>query len=411
MSEALKDIENLLKKIQVKVTHSKELTKLTGENFNIFSILKLESNENKTHSRFIGELMNPKGSHDMGSIFLSKFLGILGICENDFDIDSAYVIVEKPIGSRDDVGKFGGRIDVAISDKNGKNIFIENKIFAGDQIAQIERYCNYHTNKSKVYYLTLFGKDPVKKSKGKLQSGIDFYCISYKETITGWLELCIKEATDHPILRETIKQYIILIKKLTGQLINDSMSKDVEALILADLESASVVYNNFVSAKNIILDKIRDGLLDSLRNELKDYLVEKVDVVGARNSKIWFYHKEVDKKLGIHFGIEPFSGIGNRRNELFIGIIDVKNINAKTFNNDISKLESIGWWRGVYTFDKFKGFNIEFANVVFLQYLRDNPEDLEELIIQIKDRAVGYIKNMEEVYLKICKVASNSIEP
>ena len=34
-----------------------------GENFNIFSILKMRRKEVETHSRFIYELLNPNGSH------------------------------------------------------------------------------------------------------------------------------------------------------------------------------------------------------------------------------------------------------------------------------------------------------------------------------------------------------------
>lgn len=44
-----------------------------GELFNTFSILKMETAENKTHSNFIAELLNPKGSHLKGSIFLERF--------------------------------------------------------------------------------------------------------------------------------------------------------------------------------------------------------------------------------------------------------------------------------------------------------------------------------------------------
>lgn len=37
-----------------------------GDFFNIFSILKMETDEVKTHSAFLAELLNPKGSHGQG---------------------------------------------------------------------------------------------------------------------------------------------------------------------------------------------------------------------------------------------------------------------------------------------------------------------------------------------------------
>lgn len=44
--------------------------------FNVFEILKLQSNENRTHSAFIAELLNPHGSHLIGTTFLKLFLEV-----------------------------------------------------------------------------------------------------------------------------------------------------------------------------------------------------------------------------------------------------------------------------------------------------------------------------------------------
>jgi len=43
-----------------------KIAKETGENFNIFTVMGMQSNEVKTHSAIIGELLNPKGSHGLG---------------------------------------------------------------------------------------------------------------------------------------------------------------------------------------------------------------------------------------------------------------------------------------------------------------------------------------------------------
>ena len=45
-----------------------------GDFFNIFSILKMETDEVKTHSAFLAELLNPKGSHGQGNIFIDEFV-------------------------------------------------------------------------------------------------------------------------------------------------------------------------------------------------------------------------------------------------------------------------------------------------------------------------------------------------
>ena len=52
----------------------------------------------------------------------------------------------------------------------------------------------------------------------------------YKNDIIQWLEKCRKEAVTHSILRETITQYINLIKYLTHQTINENMEKEIVKL-------------------------------------------------------------------------------------------------------------------------------------------------------------------------------------
>ena len=45
------------------------LAKSTGEDFNIFSILQMEYDENFTHSSFIAELLRKEGGHKQGNDF------------------------------------------------------------------------------------------------------------------------------------------------------------------------------------------------------------------------------------------------------------------------------------------------------------------------------------------------------
>ena len=114
-----------------------------GEYYNIFNDLHMMSDEVHLHSSFLATLLDPKGSHGQGNLFLKAFLDMLSAVERksqaslDFDITS--VEVEKSIGTLDE--ETGGRIDLYITD--GKyQIIIENKIYAGDQINQMKRYWN-----------------------------------------------------------------------------------------------------------------------------------------------------------------------------------------------------------------------------------------------------------------------------
>ncbi len=232
-----------------------ERKKFRGENFNVFSVLKMEHRENATHSAFLGELLDPLGTHLMGAVFLKLFLKTVGY-QGPLNPDTARLTLEYHIGTRNDKKKTGGRIDIYLQDDRGESISIENKIYAVDQPFQLERYANHNKGKNTVYYLTLDGKSAAEElnEKSAIQEKTnktlneaeeqkeeepDFYdCLSYKQTIIRWLTLCLKEAADQPILRESIKQYMLLIKKITNQLSDNQMEQDLLNLIKANYESA-----------------------------------------------------------------------------------------------------------------------------------------------------------------------------
>lgn len=239
--EKLTDCSKLINEASRILEHQKEISTLKGENFNIFSILRMESKENATHSAFLGELLNPEGSHNFGSTFLKLFLDLID--DKIIDIESAKVKLEHFVGARNDKEKTGGRVDIYIWDKNDSSICIENKIYAPDQNVQIQRYCNYGKNNS-VYYLTLEGDEPSDNSKGDLTAGEDFQLLSYSSDILEWLSLCAKEACHFPIIRESIQQYIILLKKLTNQLTDNKMSKDIHKLIADNYATTKTLASN-----------------------------------------------------------------------------------------------------------------------------------------------------------------------
>lgn len=274
-------IEKLLNDTERIVKHQKELSRLKGENFNIFSILNMESKENATHSAFLGELLNPKGSHNLGSLFLKLFLETVEL-KNHIQLETATVSLEFYIGKRNDKAKTGGRIDIFIQDANNHSVCIENKIYASDQFVQIARYCNYNEARNEVFYLTLDGSDPDEGSRAKKKSGEDFMPISYSSDIVEWLERCMKEATALPILRETISQYIILIKKLTNQLSDHKMDKDIQKLITDHYKAAKVISSN--------IGKIELVYAGTFVHELK----EEVEAVLNKEDQLWGFEVSED---------------------------------------------------------------------------------------------------------------------
>jgi hypothetical protein len=255
----LNTFQTLLTQVKTLNDHYAKINELTGENFNIFKILKMESSEVRLHSAFLAELLNPIGSHGKGDLFLRLF--IESVCSSTlvFDTSSAKVDVEKHTGFITSDGSEGGRIDIIISDRFNKHIIIENKIYAGDQVNQLVRYYNY-SPEADIIYLSLDGKSPNPSSYGGLKVDEHFKCRSYESDILHWLEQCRKEVAVMPIVRESISQYINLIKYLTNQTLNDNMEKELNQVLINNLEASFIIADN----------------LDHALSELKNEFVESI---------------------------------------------------------------------------------------------------------------------------------------
>ena len=277
-SEArLKSILDRVRKLKAKYY---KRAKKTGENFNVFSILDRERKEVTTHSAIIAELLNPHGSHSQGVLFLKLFLDkfqeeqtvrkeldqlrekLEHIREDEFD--KFEVEVETP--KKDKKGKPLGQIDILI-ESGDICIVIENKICADDQRRQLGRYYEYALDTGKkhgVIYLTLGGDEPKKFTlygakpdkmpccgmlpentvvcpktrklptppRCKMLPKDRVICLSYKEFIDEWLGACIKKVACIPRIRETLHQYQMTVKKLTGQPINRRFAVELKDILL-----------------------------------------------------------------------------------------------------------------------------------------------------------------------------------
>ena len=266
----MNELKNLLQSVAIIQKKYNEIAKITGENFNIFSIMSMENSERYTHSAFIAELLNPKGSHHHGNVFLKLFLNEVLKIENcnDLDLDNATVIIEEYIGEINSDFTKGGYIDIVIKYNNVSIIVIENKINASDQRGQLLRYKNYYQD-GNLIYLTKDGKEPNKESyhiddENKIDLK-DILLISYENHIKNWLEKCYKEAIEQPMLREIIKQYLNLVKKITNQTINNGMSKEIRNLISEDNVELIREINSEI---NIIINEVKNKVFNSLKSSV-----------------------------------------------------------------------------------------------------------------------------------------------
>ena len=209
MSESIVGVESLLGQVRLLKDKYDALAAANGANFNVFALLGRETDEVHTHSAILADLLNPKGSHGKGVAFARLFPPLEGLISEE-ELRTATVGAEITVGNN-------SRIDILI-ETDRTCVVIENKIYAGDQDRQLERYHQYASSTGKnfkVYYLTLQGDSPSEGSLGDLAEG-RVTCVSYKTDVLNWLELCIKEVALVPQIREILSQYRALVGKLTG---------------------------------------------------------------------------------------------------------------------------------------------------------------------------------------------------
>ena len=341
-SRIMHALGNMLPQIHILVQKNDKIVRLRQEHFNIFSILRKEHDEERLHSRFIAELLNPQGSHYMGAVFCALFISRVvlpcqkiakesntnntavhtarNIANEQADVVSPWQkIIED--GNADNItvrtehSTGNGRVDISLQ-YGDLHIFIENKIYAGDQPTQLVRYRTClddmgQGSRNILLYLTLYGHDPHSTSTEdgdtRLIKGKNYYVISYKEHIFNWLTLCLKEAASHPTVRETIRQYITLIKKLTYQL-EDEMKEGMKKLLkVADNYEAYLVLST--EGKKIVQEEsnnfVRDiagHVLQTLQEQNAKWKWEKDRVTRGGDAYPLVYctdwHNEIRLEIG-----------------------------------------------------------------------------------------------------------------
>ena len=352
----MEQIKHLLQKVQAKIELYEKHKELSGENFNIFSIMGMESDEVFTHSAIIAELLNPKGSHGLGSLPLKIFIEQNFENGFDFNIKDSMCYKELHIGQTNIDKTEGGRLDIVVKENsvqdNSEKIFIiENKIYAGEQENQLLRYKNKYS-KAKLLFLTLEGSES--KQFFEKEESKFYISISYEKNILKWLTECIKHTYDMPRVRETLNQYIYLIKKLTNQTTNEKMSEDIVNIINENFESSIEIYNNFEKA----LQARQDAFLEKIKNIAEsatefNILNLKLSIEKISNSNRLKLNLPNDFFVSFHFKNknQPLILIGNSSEEFAVkkSATDIKyNEFAHSFKKPNWKTDNYIFWKHDY---------------------------------------------------------------
>lgn len=339
------ETKELLKKVEPVISKTRkeqEEKENSGECFNTFKILGVQKNEVRLHSAFLSEILNPSAVHGLGDYFLKPFVRDIAKIEIELDTKNAELSVEQSIGAISEDGKNGGRFDIAIKFNNPDYlILIENKIDAGDQISQLQRYNNYakknYKENYKILYLTVDGHNPSRLSLGN--SNVPYSCISYKKDIKNWLKKCIEKIETRPFVDISVRQYIDVIEELTNTELENNMEKEIIKMLY--------------SKENIELVKTADNFAKIW--EEKDLTISRIIAEKLRRDGFsdngGQLCKKLDNKLELYFEYENCSpNFGFKTQNRFENKKQLKQILESAGCSEFSKsnLEDSGSWLSFY---------------------------------------------------------------
>lgn len=323
-----------------------EIHKRRGNNdFNPYLEMWSVSNEVKLHSSLIYGFLNPQNTHYQGDVFLETFLKCVELKEWFGNTSDARVYREYE------------NIDMYIT--NGeKHIIVENKINAGDQDRQIERYIEtiakeqsqdssdivsnddmeyseIESSESEtpqeqsasydniaVLYLTPDGLEPSEDSLGKWamqgeylvdnkDNKVRFKAISYKNEILSWIENSQAKVGCITNLNAALLFYKDAVQIITNTKEN-TMSVE-KFLTQGNMQENMEIVFEILKNHESILDRYCNEIISKYKKEIEDNGFEVVKAnIGDKNddwgwSGIWYPYIIKPKDCGknyIGFGIQ-----------------------------------------------------------------------------------------------------------
>lgn len=413
--DEIKNIKYLLKDINV-VRKKYEEREKNQDNFNLFTILRKEHDEVYLHSRFLSALLDPKGPHRLGTIFLNLFLDRI---ESGFEYDEKSIEVYPNNQNRSEYKE----IDICFIDRLVmKAVIVENKIRHEDtnheDKGQLENYYDKLIEEDKipedgieVYYLTPDGHEPSEDSVKlsgkypKLQDKVK--CISYSLEILEWLIDAVKECYNKPSLRESIIQYIKLIKSMTNNDLSLDEIKEISNLIGQNednLQSTRVLLDNFIHIKwhtihdfwkELVAEFINRGfnIQYQVENESIDNLVHGSQKTRKVDLEIKIKYKDIPIWIKDEYDGWLFWGVYNDENNRIPNSL-ISKINK--FTSEHSKYDSNSHWLCY----KFLG-DVEQEKICFSNFSCEGTFKLisakyrKDIIIKLVNQVEDFINKLQ----------------
>lgn len=186
-----------------------------SDDFNVFSMLQIENDEVRLHSRFLSYLFNHTSSHGCKNLFLYKLLDLIGKEKESFTVFPELILGDL------------GRADITLRNET-RIILLENKVWSGLGRNQLERYSEYLNSQKQKEKLLVF-LSPSKQDIKDQIDGVEIISITYKD-ISSVLSETVSEIK-HPSLIEVLKQYIKICRKLSGENMEDHTNEEIRKIL------------------------------------------------------------------------------------------------------------------------------------------------------------------------------------
>ena len=187
-----------------------ERNRVEARGFNLLQILDVEDLE-RTHSRILANLLNPRGTHGQGMLFLRRFLDHIGLAPVKSKLTASGTEVACELSVTNE-----SIPDIRISCLPWLILLIENKVKADEHRApdgkwQLEKYQEWLDEPEQVaevkrlFFLTIHG--------GPSKSGVEDRDISYVHDLRKWLERSL-ECVAAPAVQHILRRYLETIDNL-----------------------------------------------------------------------------------------------------------------------------------------------------------------------------------------------------
>jgi hypothetical protein len=260
------------------------------DQFSVFDVLGTADYEIR-HSNVLSWLLNPKGNHGQGALFLRLLLNYI-VVPQDLQlpagaIDGLHVDRE---GSNEDE-----KIDLLLLDQNRTwLIVIENKLFSPETGDQLDRYYKYIENRysdisNRIYfYLTPYGISPQREQDALAWVPIGYQAI--KNAVADFLKQTLPNR-----IEDFLRQYLEHIER--NVLKNTSITEGMREILRS--------YPKIFHALQYVLDTeaVQGQCSDIEINLLRSILAVQQDV----DTELF----EFTKRMITHHGFRRFSGLGH----------------------------------------------------------------------------------------------------